>query len=192
MTTTDRTALKKHQLLPRDEREGLLIVNTGNGKGKTTAALGILLRAAGYDMKVGMFQFIKSSAALSNGEHQAAKKLGIDIVPLGDGFTWLSENIAEDRELAEKGWAIVKDAIENGDYDVLIFDELTYPLTFGWLDTEHVLEVIRNRHRGIHVIVTGRNAPPALIEAADLATEMYLVKHPFREKGIGAQAGIEI
>lgn len=186
------TVEREYVAPPKDERKGLLIVNTGNGKGKTTAALGILLRAAGYDLKVGMYQFIKSSAAVNNGEHVAARKLGIDIIPLGDGFTWLSENIEEDRKLAEEGWEKVAPALKGDEYDVLIFDELTYPLTFGWLDTDMVLDAIKSRHPGMHVIVTGRNAPPALIAAADMATEMYLVKHPFREKGIGAQAGIEI
>ncbi len=183
---------KEYPLLPRDERQGLLIVNTGNGKGKTTAALGILLRSAGYDLKVGMFQFIKSASSSSNGEHVAARKLGIDIIPLGDGFTWLSENIEEDRALAEAGWQRCGPALASGEFDVLILDELTYPLTFGWLDTQTIINAIKARPKGTHVVVTGRNAPPELIEAADLATEMFLVKHPFREKGIGAQAGIEI
>ncbi len=183
---------EKYPLLPREERTGLLIVNTGNGKGKTTAALGVLLRAAGYDMKIAMFQFIKSSAALSNGEHIAAKELGINIIPLGDGFTWLSENIEEDKKLAEEGWKLVAPALQSDEYDVVILDELTYPLTFGWLDKNAVIQAIKNRPKGMHVIATGRNAPPELIEAADLATEMHLIKHPFREKGIGAQAGIEL
>ena len=180
-----------YRVPPRKDRHGLLIVNTGHGKGKSTAALGILLRATGRDMRVGMFQFIKS-AETRYGEHVAAERLGVEIVPLGDGFTWLSENIAEDRALAERGWARVRPALESGEYDVLILDELTYCLRFGWLDTEAVISAIRARPQGTHVVVTGRDAPEALIEAADLVTEMRLVKHPYREQGIPAQPGIEL
>jgi cob(I)alamin adenosyltransferase len=180
-----------YRLPPREQRHGLLIVNTGNGKGKTTAALGILLRAAGRDMKVGMFQFIKSSQTRL-GEHIAAERLGVTIVPLGDGFTWLTEDIDEDRALAEGGWLRCREALLSGEFDILILDEFTYPLTFNWLDTAEVIATIKARPIGTHVIITGRNANAALIEAADLVTEMTLVKHPYREQGIGAQPGIEL
>lgn len=176
---------------PRERRHGLLIVNTGHGKGKTTAALGLLFRAWGRGMRVGMFQFIKS-AANPYGEHRAAEALGIEIVPLGDGFTWLSDNISEDRRLAEQGWNRCRDAITAGDYDVLIFDELTYALNYGWLDTAAVLADIAARPAGTHVIVTGRDASSTLIEAADLVTEMQVIKHPYSDQGIGAQPGIEL
>jgi cob(I)alamin adenosyltransferase len=142
-------------------------------------------------MSVGMFQFIKS-AETRYGEHVAAERLGVEIVPLGDGFTWLSENISEDRALAERGWARVRHALAEGTYDVLILDELTYCLTFGWLNEEDVIAALRARPAGTHVVVTGRDASAALIEAADLVTEMHLVKHPYREQGIGAQPGIEL
>jgi cob(I)alamin adenosyltransferase len=175
----------------RTRRRGLLLVNTGNGKGKSTAALGILVRAAGYDFSIGMFQFIKS-AETRYGEHIAAELLGVNIVPLGDGFTWLSEDIDADRALAERGWQRVRETIEAGTFDILILDELTYCLTYRWLDEAEVLRVLRARPAWMHVVVTGRNASPALIEAADLVTEMHLVKHPFREQGIGAQPGIEL
>ncbi len=176
---------------PRAQRHGLLLVHTGDGKGKTTAALGILLRAAGRDMRVGMLQFIKNADA-DYGEHRAAKRLGVEIVPLGDGFTWLTEDIEHDRALAAQGWARCKDALESGTYDVLILDELTYPLTFGWLDTAEVLAAIAARPVGTHVVVTGRDAPDALIAAADLVTEMRVIKHPYRDRGVGAQPGLEM
>ncbi len=147
-----------YRVPPREQRHGLVIVNTGDGKGKSTAAFGILLRAAGRDMKVGMWQFVKNVDG-RYGEHVAAERLGVHIVPLGDGFTWLSENIAEDRALAEQGWRVCRDALRGGEYDVLIFDELTYPLRFGWLEAGEVLEEIRNRPRGTHVVITGRSAP---------------------------------
>lgn len=180
-----------YRVPPREQRHGLLIVNTGDGKGKTTAALGVLLRATGRSMRVGMFQFIKS-AETRYGEHVAAEKLGVEIVPLGDGFTWLSENIDADRALAAAGWKRAQESIASGEFDVLILDELTYCLTFGWLDTQVVVDAIRARPTGTHVIVTGRDAPQALVDAADLVTEMRVVKHPYREQGIGAQPGIEL
>ncbi len=153
--------------------------------------MGILLRAAGREMRVGMFQFIKS-AANPYGEHRAAARLGVEIIPLGDGFTWLSDDIGADRALAEAGWERCRAALAGGEYDVLILDELTYALTYGWLDTTMVIDAIRARPIGTHVVVTGRDAPDALIAAADLVTEMRLVKHPYREQGIGAQPGIEL
>jgi cob(I)alamin adenosyltransferase len=180
-----------YRVPPRESRNGLVIVNTGDGKGKSTAALGLLLRASGRDMRVGMFQFIKSAETLY-GEHIAAARLGVEIVPLGDGFTWLSDNLDEDRSLAAIGWTRCREAIRGGKFDVLIFDELTYPLNYGWLDTAEVLADIRARPAGTHVVVTGRNAPDALVEMADLVTEMRLVKHPYRDQGIGAQPGIEL
>ena len=181
----------KYRVPPRERRNGLLIVHTGDGKGKTTAALGILLRATGRGMRVGMFQFIKNTEDLY-GEHVAAAELGVEIVPLGDGFTWLSENLDEDRALAAQGWSRCREALASGEFDVLILDELTYPLNYGWLDTGDVLDAIRARSKGTHVIVTGRDAPAALIDAADLVTEMRLIKHPYRDQGIGAQPGIEL
>jgi cob(I)alamin adenosyltransferase len=138
-----------------------------------------------------MFQFIKS-AATEYGEHAAARSLGVEIQPLGDGFTWLSENIEDDRALAAKGWEVARTALRSGEHDIVILDELTYPLTFGWLDIGEVIAELKARPTGTHVVVTGRNAPDLLIEAADLVTEMRLVKHPYREQGIGAQAGIEL
>jgi len=180
-----------YRVPPRDRRHGLLIVNTGDGKGKTTAALGVLLRATGRDMRVGMFQFIKS-AETRYGEHLAAARIGVEIVPLGDGFTWLSDNIDADRALAADGWARVVEALRAGIFDVLILDELTYCLTFGWLDTAAVVDALRARPAGTHVIVTGRDAPQMLIDAADLVTEMRMIKHPYRDQGIAAQPGIEL
>ncbi len=180
-----------YRVLGREERRGLLIVNTGDGKGKSTAALGILVRAVGYDLSVWMFQFIKS-AETRYGEHIAAQTLGVEIVPLGDGFTWLSENIEADRALAEAGWLRVREAIESGACDVLILDEMTYCFKFGWLDEAVVLDVLRARPSWMHVVITGRDASLALIDAADTVTEMRLVRHPYREQGIGAQPGIEL
>jgi cob(I)alamin adenosyltransferase len=182
---------RARRLPPRTQRHGLVIVHTGDGKGKTTAALGLLLRAVGAGMTVGMFQFIKNSAA-DYGEHRAARQLGVEIIPLGDGFTWLTENIEADRALAAKGWTRCRDAILAGTYDMLILDELTYLLSFGWLEVQEVVHAIATRPRGTHIVITGRDAHDALVAAADLVTEMRSVKHPHRDQGIGAQPGIEM
>jgi cob(I)alamin adenosyltransferase len=176
---------------PRDRRHGLLIIHTGDGKGKSTAAFGVLLRAWGRGMTVGGFQFVKS-AVNPYGEHHAARAMGFDLIPLGDGFTWLSENLSADRRLAEEGWARCRAVLAKGRFDVLLLDELTYPLNFGWLDLTQVLADLAARPAGTHVIVTGRDAPAALVEAADLVTEMRVIKHPYLDQGIGAQAGIEL
>jgi cob(I)alamin adenosyltransferase len=174
---------------PDRRAQGLVIVNTGNGKGKSTAALGLLLRAAGQGLRVAMFQFIKAKSG-NWGEVRAARKLGVEIVPLGAGFTWTSQDIAHDRALASEGWERCREAMEGGAYDIVIMDELTYCFTFGWLDLDHVLDVLRRRPEGQHVVITGRDAPPALIEFADLVTEMREIKHPYYA-GIKAQKGIE-
>ena len=174
---------------PDRRNKGLVIVNTGNGKGKTTAALGLLLRAWGRDLRVVMLQFIKPKTA-NWGETRAAKKLGIEIIPLGGGFTWMSEDIEKDRLLAQKGWQLCREKIESGDYDIVILDEITYCFKYGWLDIEEVLTVLRNRSPDQHIIMTGRDAPAALIEFADLVTEMTEIKHPYKA-GVKAQKGIE-
>jgi len=174
---------------PDRRRKNLLIVNTGDGKGKTTAALGLLLRAWGQGLRVAMYQFIKAKTG-NWGEIKAARKMGLSIVPLGDGFTWESRDIAHDRALATEGWALCREAILSGAYDVVVLDELTYCFRFTWLDLAEVLEVLRRRPGNVHVVITGRGAPPELIELADLVTEMRVVKHPYRD-GVKAQKGIE-
>jgi len=180
-----------YRVPPREKRTGLVIVNTGDGKGKTTAALGVLLRATGRDMRVAMLQFVKT-ADVDRGEHIAARRLGVEILPLGAGFTWLSENIEEDRRLARLCWARCVAVLQSGDYDVVIFDELTYALSYGWLTHTDVLDALGERPAGTHVIITGRKATDELIEFADLVTEMREVKHPYRTRGLGAQPGIEL
>lgn len=181
----------KYRVPPREQRHGLLIVNTGDGKGKTTAALGVVTRAWGRGLRCVIFQFIKS-AENPYGEHMACAKMDIGIEPLGDGFTWLSDDIEADKAFAAQGWARCEAAIQSAEYDVIVFDELTYPLNYGWLDTPAVLAAIAARPKGTHVIVTGRSASAALIEAADLVTDMQVIKHPYRDQGIGAQPGIDL
>jgi cob(I)alamin adenosyltransferase len=171
-------------------KKGLVIINTGNGKGKTTAALGTLFRAWGRGMKVGVVQFLKHEKARF-GEIKAAQRLGIDWVATGDGFTWTSEDMDESIAHARRGWQVAQERIASGQYDLLILDEFTYLLHFGWLDTAEVIAWFKaNKPPMLHLIITGRNAPEALMEYADLVTEMNPIKHPFDE-GIVAQAGIE-
>ncbi len=169
---------------------GLVIVNTGDGKGKTTAALGVLFRAWGHGQRVIVLQFIKSGSPPA-GEHEAADRLGVEIVALGDGFTWLSKDIEQTAALASNAWDRAKATILGGHYDVVILDELTYPLKYLWVPVQELIETLRARPAHVHVIITGRGAPEALIEAADLVTEMRLIKHPYRDQGISAQKGID-
>ena len=173
---------------PRIDK-GLVIVNTGKGKGKTTAAMGVLLRAWGRNMKVIMLQFIKHSTA-NFGEQRAAQKMGVEMRAMGDGFTWRSKDLDQTADLARAHWEDCKEVIAHGGYDVVILDEFTYPMHYGWIPLEDVIETLSNRPEMLHVIITGRNAPEALVEFADLVTEMNVVKHPYHQ-GIKAQPGIE-
>jgi len=170
-------------------RRSLVVVNTGNGKGKTTAALGTLLRAWGRGYRVCMLQFIKSTTS-NYGENRAAKKIGMEIIALGGGFTWLSKDIEKDKALARELWAQCKEKIASGEYDIVALDEFTYPLAYGWLPVDEVIASLRERPQRTHIIITGRDAPQELIDFADLVTEMREVKHPFQQ-GIKAQPGIE-
>ncbi len=173
------------------QKKGLVIVNTGNGKGKTTAALGVLFRAWGRGMKVGVIQFLKNSTA-RYGEIKAARKLGVDWLTTGDGWTWTSRDLDESAAMARHGWELAQKRIADGGYDILILDEFTYPLHFGWLDVDEVVAWLRaHKPPMLHLIITGRYAPQALIAYADLVTEMREVKHPYRDQGITAQPGIE-
>src|SRR3989304_1075048 len=130
--------------MPTKKRKPLVILYTGNGKGKTTAALGLLLRAWGRGMKVVMLSFIKSETA-NFGEEQAAHKLGIELIPLGAGFTWLSKDIEKDKALARRCWELCKEKIGSGAYDVVVLDEVTYPISYGWLDIDEVIDTLRRR-----------------------------------------------
>lgn len=170
-------------------KKGLVILNTGNGKGKTTAAMGLLLRAWGQGLRVCMLQFIKARTA-NWGEEKAARKIGIEMHPLGDGFTWLSDDIEKDKTLARAGWEICREKILSGNYDVIVLDEMTYVLKYGWLSWDEIRAVFDQRPAGLHLIITGRYAPQELIDYADLVSEMTEVKHHY-QAGVKAQKGIE-
>jgi len=170
-------------------KKGLVIVNTGNGKGKTTAAMGLLLRAWGQGLRVCMLQFIKTKTA-NWGEAKAARKIGIEMHPLGDGFTWLSKDIEKDKMLAREGWQICRQKMLSGDYDLIVLDEMTYVLKYGWLSWEEVRDTLDQRPAGLHVVITGRYAPPELLEYADTVSEVTEVKHHYHAN-VKAQKGIE-
>ena len=178
---------------PEGERRGLVIVNTGDGKGKSTAAFGLALRAFGrqhvHGKQVRIFQFMKVPSARF-GEHRAFEQLGLPIEGLGDGFSWKSKDLDQSAELARAGWQKARAAILDGQHFLVVLDEITYPLIYGWLPLEDVLQTLRERPKDVHVCLTGRRCPPEIIEIADTVTEMQLVKHAFKA-GIPAQRGIE-
>ncbi|XPS89528.1 CobO: cob(I)yrinic acid a,c-diamide adenosyltransferase [Desulfosarcina variabilis str. Montpellier] len=171
-------------------KKGLLIVNTGDGKGKTTAALGMAMRAAGHGLKVCFIQFIKGS--WKYGELDAVKKFSdtIDFHVMGKGFTWKSDDLEKDRAAARDAWGLAQAAMTGDKYQLVVLDEFTYLLMYNMVDLQPVMETLTSRPKDLHVVVTGRAAPPALIEAADLVTEMQPVKHPL-QAGVRAQKGIE-
>ncbi len=170
-------------------RTGLVLIYTGNGKGKTTAALGMLLRAWGQNLRVAVLQFVKSSDLVC-GEHRAMQRVGLEIVTMGSGFTCAGENAEKNCAQSMELWNITREKINSGNYDMLILDEFTYPLKYGWIQVNEALKVLENRPRELHVIITGRDAPQELIDFADTVMEVRQIKHHL-QKGIGAQPGIE-
>jgi cob(I)alamin adenosyltransferase len=167
----------------------LVLVNTGDGKGKSTAAFGTALRAVARGWRVGVVQFLKSGE-WKVGEESVGRQLGIDWWALGDGFTWDSEDIGESEAIAREAWSSARSRIESGRYDLLILDEITYPINWGWIDLDEVLVAIAGRPPRLNLILTGRDAPSALVDAADTVTEMRKVKHAF-DAGVMARRGID-
>jgi len=167
---------------------GLLLVNTGNGKGKSTAAFGVAFRAIGHGLTVSIIQFIKGK--WKTGEMESARRLGLELMPMGKGFTWESKNIEEDKELMRQAWTIASEKILSGNYDLIILDELNYVLGYGYIPVDDVVRMLRSRPPYVHVVLTGRNAPDEILAIADCVTEMRDIKHPYRS-GIPAQRGID-
>ncbi len=180
----------------RKREHPLLLVYTGTGKGKSTAAFGMLLRAWAQGWDCGVYQFVKSGK-WPVGEQRAAEALSSSVsggsiawFKMGDGWSWTSRNLEESADLAREGWAEVQRRIADATYRFLLLDEFTYPLKWGWVDTAEVVAVLRDRPGFQHVVITGRDAPDALVEAADLVSDVTKVKHPF-ETGQRGQKGIE-
>jgi len=172
------------------QEKGLLIVNTGNGKGKSTAAFGMAVRVLGHGMRLGVVQFIKGALHTSERDFLGAVAQ-CDFVTMGDGYTWNTQNRDADVATARKGWDEARRMIESGEYRMVILDELNTVLKYEYLPLDEVLATLVARPDSVHVAVPVRLAPDAMIDAADLVTEMRLVKHPYKEQGVKAQPGVE-
>ncbi|MDO9362681.1 MAG: cob(I)yrinic acid a,c-diamide adenosyltransferase [Sphingopyxis sp.] len=184
-------AAQNKKVAAKTVEKGLVIVHTGPGKGKTSAALGMAIRAIGHDMKVGVVQFVKG--AMATGEKAVFDRFPdlIEFKPMGEGFTWDTQDRTRDIAVAREAWEEVKRMIADPSYAMVVADELNIVLRYDYLPVDEVLEAIAAKPHMTHVIITGRNAPQSLIDAADLVTEMAQVKHPFREQNVKAQRGIE-
>ena len=185
-----RQAARRKVLATKTEERGLVIVHTGAGKGKSTAAFGMVLRCIGHGFRVGVVQFVKG--AWSTGERTVLARFPglVTCRAMGEGFTWDTQDRARDIAAARAAWEAAKAMISDPSYRMVLLDELNIVLRYDYLPLDEVLAVLRGRPRDLHIVVTGRNAPAPLVEIADLVTEMTLVKHPFRA-GVKAQAGIE-
>jgi cob(I)alamin adenosyltransferase len=189
MTVKHKQIFEKKKAAATKEK-GLLIVNTGTGKGKSTAAFGMGLRVLGHGMKLGVVQFIKGALPTAErdllGSHE-----NCDFCTVGDGYTWNTQDRETDCAAAQRGWCEALRMMEDASYDMVILDELNIVLRYNYLDLAEVLNVLGRRRNDLHVVVTGRHAPPELIDIADLVSEMKVIKHPYKEQGVKAQKGIE-
>ena len=185
-----RKAARDRMLAAKTIEKGLLIVHTGKGKGKSTAAFGLVARAAGNGLKVGVVQFVKG--VWKTGERALFARFPdlVEIRAMGEGFTWETQDRARDIAAAEAAWDMSEAMMADPSNAMVVLDELNIVLRYGYLDLDRVLSALANRREALHVVVTGRNARPELVAAADLVTEMTMVKHPFRA-GVKAQIGIE-
>jgi cob(I)alamin adenosyltransferase len=174
---------------PRERPRSLVLVNTGDGKGKSTAAFGVVMRAVARDWRVCVIQFVKSDKWMV-GEEKIARQLGVDWLKGGDGFSWESPDLDKSEGRAAAAWQLAAAAIAGGDYQLVVLDEITYPMNWGWISTDEVVAAIRARPAGVNVVATGRDAPDELIELADTVTEMVKVKHVY-DRGIRARRGID-
>jgi len=169
--------------------KSLVLVNTGDGKGKSSAAFGVAMRARARDWPVAVVQFLKSDDWVT-GEQMMAGQLGIDFWSLGDGFTWDSDDLTKDEAEAKEAWRQGKAIVEAGEHRLVVFDEITYPLNWGWIDAADVQATFRNRPANVSLVLTGRDAPEWMIEMADTVTEMVKTKHAY-DSGIAAKKGID-
>ncbi len=187
-----RKDIQAERLQIRKTKKGLLIVFTGNGKGKTTAALGMTLRTIGHGYKVAIIQFIKGG--WTTGEEKALKNFSSNISwhSLGEGFTWETQDRIRDAKLVQEAWGLAKEYIKNESYKLIILDEINIATKLGYLDSEEIITFLKTlNNRKNHIVLTGRGASDSIIDYADLVTEMKLIKHPFKEQGIKAQKCVE-
>lgn len=178
---------------PRRERRvhapSLVLVNTGDGKGKSTAAFGTMLRAVARGWRVSVVQFVKSGD-WRTGEAEVARRLGVDWESVGDGFTWESTDMDRTQALAVEAWRVARERITAGEHEMVLLDEVTYPMNWGWIPADEVAAVLRDRPEHVHVVATGRDAPAALLAVADTVTEMRKVRHAY-DRGVLARRGID-
>lgn len=186
-----RKEVQDQRVAERSKEKGLVIVHTGNGKGKTTAALGMVLRSLGHGYRVAIVQFIKGAWEPAEKEVLGQWPDQLVFHAMGEGFTWETQDRDRDTQKAQDAWQTALGYIQNPDYQLVLLDEVNIALKHGYLDTDAVIQGLTCKPEMSHVILTGRGAPEALIEQADLVTEMTMIKHPFREQGVKAQAGIE-
>ena len=187
-----RKDIQSQRIKIRKEKKGLLIVFTGNGKGKTTASLGMALRTVGHGHKVAIIQFIKGG--WKTGEEKALKNFSSNISwhSLGEGFTWETQNRIRDEKLVKEAWQLAKDYIKDESYKLIILDEINIATKLGYLTSEEIITFIKSLNkRKNHIVLTGRGASESIINYADLVTEMKLIRHPFKEQGIKAQKCVE-
>jgi cob(I)alamin adenosyltransferase len=174
---------------PKVRPRSLVLVNTGEGKGKSTAAFGVVMRALAREWRVCVVQFIKSEK-WKVGEEKIARQLGVDWLKGGDGFTWESPDLDKSEGRATAAWQLAAAAITGSDYQLVVLDEITYPMNWGWIDSDAVIKAIRGRPAQVNIVATGRDAPKALIEVADTVTEMVKIRHAY-DRGIKARRGID-
>jgi len=174
----------------RRRAPSVVILNTGDGKGKSTAAFGVVVRAVARDWPVAVVQFLKSGEWRVGEEAVCRDRLGVDWWAIGEGFTWDSEDLSRDQAVAREAWAHAKAVITAGRHRLVVLDEVTYPLNWGWIDGDDVAGTIRGRPEAVNIVCTGRDAPPALVEVADTVTEMRKVKHAY-DTGVLAKKGID-
>jgi cob(I)alamin adenosyltransferase len=167
----------------------LVLVNTGDGKGKSSAAFGVVMRALAREWKVGVVQFLKSGG-WHTGEEKIGRQLGVDWFAIGEGFTWESDDLTQDQAVAQEAWRQAKELIQAGEHRLVVLDEITYPMNWGWISTDDVVRTIVDRPDKVNIVATGRDAPVALVDIADTVTEMRSVKHAY-EQGIAAKKGID-
>jgi cob(I)alamin adenosyltransferase len=174
---------------PLVRQRSVVVLNTGDGKGKSTAAFGVVMRGVARGWRVSVIQFLKSGR-WKVGEEEVGRRLGVDWARTGDGFTWLSDDLERSRALAGAAWALARGTIAAGEHQLVILDEITYPVNYGWIDGSEVAAALRDRPEHVNVVLTGRNAPRALLDVADTVTEMVKVRHAY-DRGIRAKRGID-